>query len=123
MLSKIKGDIAVAHAILLLAQRGAEILLPIGDKRPYDLVAETDGDMQKIQVKYAGEGGDGKHIASLRITGGNKSFYSSKKYRDGDFDYLFVHSSDDRSFLIPWSVVASKSSICVDSPFYSQYLL
>jgi hypothetical protein len=40
MNSKQKGDIALAKAIAYYIEAGYEVLLPIGDKRPYDLVIE-----------------------------------------------------------------------------------
>ena len=43
MNTKQKGDLAAAHAIGYFMTNGYEVCLPIGDKRPYDLIAEQGG--------------------------------------------------------------------------------
>ena len=121
MLTKSKGDLAVAHCIWRLTRLGYEILLPIGDKQKYDLIVERSGDVRKVQVKFAGRYARGSCIAKLRYTGGNKSNYSSKRYNDGDFDYLFVFTEDEQSFFIPWQVVRGKAGIALGSPRYASY--
>ena len=81
MLTKQKGDIALGKAISYFISQGYEVCLPIGDKRDYDLVVEKGGKLMKVQVKYAGlYRSEEKCIVALRVMGGNRSFYSAKKY-------------------------------------------
>ena len=40
MLTKANGDLAVAYAIHYYTVNDYEVCLPIGDKRPYDLIIE-----------------------------------------------------------------------------------
>jgi len=51
--TKLKGDIAEQAAILKALQYGWNVLTPIGDRLPYDLVFEIDGRFIKVQVKSA----------------------------------------------------------------------
>ncbi len=54
MKPKEKGDLAAAQAIHYFMTNGYEVCLPIGDKRPYDIVAEQSGILYRVQIKYAG---------------------------------------------------------------------
>ena len=85
MNSKQKGSLAVAQCIAKLYSLGYEVLLPIGDRKPYDLVFDDGKKLSKVQVKYAGFTSRGKCVAGLRITGGNQSYNYAKKY-DGPVD-------------------------------------
>ena len=80
MKPKEKGDIAAANAIAYFMSNGYEVCLPIGDKKPYDLVVELDGMLHRVQVKYAGfYTKEKRYKAALRTMGGNRSYYTAKK--------------------------------------------
>lgn len=122
MLSKDKGDLAVANAIQYFMSNGYEVCLPIGDKRPYDLVVEIAGTLHRVQVKFAGYYASARqHKAALRITGGNRSSNTAKKYTDTDFDTLFIYTASGRKFVIPWSKVKSRNEINIEHSKYSTY--
>jgi hypothetical protein len=105
MKSKEKGDLVVAKGISYYVENGYEVLLPIGDKRPYDFVIEKDGNLSKIQCKYAGQKSPyGVYVASLRVMGGNQSYHTAKSYKKGDFDKLFVLTGERIMYEIPCSV-------------------
>lgn len=105
MNSKQKGDLAVAKAIAYYMESGNEVLLPIGDKRPYDLVIEIKNKLKKVQCKYtSSKTRHGRYQAPLRVMGGNQSFYKAKSYKKGDFDMLFVLTSDGDLYEIPSSI-------------------
>lgn len=122
MNSKIKGDLAVANAIAYFMTNGYEVCLPIGDKRPYDLVIEFEGVLQRVQVKYAGfYVKDQKYKAALRTMGGNQSYYTAKKYLDNDFDLLFVLTGNNRKFLIPWPEITNRNSLNIEAGKFVKY--
>ena len=123
MNSKQKGSLAVTAWIAKLYSLGYEVLLPIGDRKPYDLVFDNGQRLNKAQVKYAGKGFNGKYGASLRITGGNQSFNYAKKYGDNDFDYLCVYTADKRFYLIKWKEIKVRNKISLDDKKYQKYLL
>ena len=93
MNTKDKGSLAVAQCIAKLCLLGYEVLLPLGDRKCYDLVFDDGKRLNRVQVKYAGKGSRGKYLAYLRITGGNQSFNYAKKYKDDDFDYLYIFTA------------------------------
>ncbi|MDN5835441.1 MAG: group I intron-associated PD-(D/E)XK endonuclease [bacterium] len=122
MKPKEKGDIAAANAISYFMMNGYEVCLPIGDKRPYDLIVETGGKLSRVQVKYAGWYiGDKKHKAALRTMGGNKSSYTVKKYKDDDFDLLFVYLENGRKFILPWRDLNIRNSLAIEASKYASY--
>ena len=122
MKPKEKGDVAAANAIAYFMTNGYEVCLPIGDKRPYDLVVELDGVLYRVQVKYAGlYNGENKYKAALRTMGGNQSYYTAKKYADDAFDLLFIFVANGRKFLIPWSEMDNRNSIAIEAREFSKY--
>ncbi|HVW23473.1 MAG TPA: group I intron-associated PD-(D/E)XK endonuclease [Candidatus Saccharimonadales bacterium] len=123
MLSKQKGDLALGQAIAYFIGKGYEVCLPIGDKRDYDLVVEKRGKLARVQVKYGGLYRNEKScIVALRVMGGNQSFFSAKKYPDDAFEYLFVHTAKNESYLLPWNTdVIGKSTLCIESKKYIKY--
>ena len=122
MKPKDKGDLAVANAITYFMSNGYEVCLPIGDKKPYDLVVEQDGNLFRVQVKYAGYyTGAGRHKAALRTMGGNQSFYTAKKYKKSDFDLLFIFVANGRKFLLPWNQIDNTNSLSIEASKFSGY--
>jgi hypothetical protein len=122
MLTKQKGDIALGKAIAYFLSNAYEVCLPIGDKRDYDLVIEKGNTLARVQVKYAGiYAADSKCRASLRVMGGNQSFNTVKQYSEDAFEYLFVYTARDESFLIPWIDLEIRSVINIESPLYLSY--
>ena len=122
MKPKEKGDLAAAHAISYFMSNGYEVCLPIGDKRPYDLVVELTGKLYRVQIKYAGYyRGDKKYKAALRTMGGNQSYYTAKKYQEDDFDLLFVYVENGRKFLIPWQKLKIRNSLSIEASKYARY--
>jgi hypothetical protein len=125
MNTKTKGDIAVAHAIACLTDLGYEILIPIGDKMPYDLVVDGLNGLQKVQVKYAGWNPEKKWAcAHLETRGGNQSFSTTKKYADGDFDFLFVWTERGSAYFIPWSGLTSNTKLFLgENSKYNKFII
>lgn len=122
MKPKEKGDLAVANAINYFMSNGYEVCLPIGDKRPYDLVVEQDGKLYRVQIKYAGYyKGDKKYKAALRTMGGNQSYYTARKYDDNAFDLLFVYVENGRKFIFPWSELTVRNTLSIETSKYARY--
>jgi hypothetical protein len=114
MNSKQKGDRALAKAIAYFMEQDCEVLLPIGDKRPYDLVTEmSDGSLKKVQCKFTShKNKNGFYAVPLRVMGGNRSSGSnSKKYTKEDFDILFALTADGEAYAIPFIEVNATSEL------------
>lgn len=115
MNTKQKGDLAVAKAIAFYIEAGHEVLLPVGDRLHYDLAVDVAGSLQRVQVKYAGNG-----IAYLRTDGGNRSRKTNAFYSDESFDRLFVYEPGVGCYDIPWSEITARSALTTSA--WKQYL-
>jgi len=84
--TKEKGDIAVTKVIADLTEKGYDILLPISENLPFDLIAYKDFISYRIQCKYASEG-----IAKSKTSWADKNGNHTKKYSSTDFDYYGLY--------------------------------
>ncbi len=122
MLSKTKGNIAEAKAVLYFTEYEYRVYIPLGATKDVDLIVEKNNKLYRVQVKYAGlYNGDKTCTAALRVMGGNQSFYTAKKYSDDAFDLLFVYSAKNECYLIPWKKVIARTAIKVEALLYQIY--
>ncbi len=121
--TKQKGSYAVAQCIAKLYSLGHEVLLPLGDRQPYDLVFDNGERLCKVQAKYAGLYKNGQCKVGLRITGGNQSYNYAKKYQDNDFDYLYVCTPSCKHYLIKWTEIKNRNEITINDRKYLKYLI
>ncbi|WP_413199795.1 group I intron-associated PD-(D/E)XK endonuclease [Nostoc piscinale] len=49
--TKLKGDIAEQAVVIHALKRGWEVLRPVGDRLPYDLVFDVGGNLSKSKVQ------------------------------------------------------------------------
>lgn len=117
MNTKAKGDRAVAHAICHFIEEGHEVLLPLGDRKKYDLVVDVEGKLFRIQCKFTGSRNHKAKetetfMVPLVVCGGNRSSGNYKtRYEEGDFDLLFVLTSGGDRYLVPAEAVLGKASV------------
>jgi hypothetical protein len=107
--TKTKGDIAEMEVQLKALKMGWEVLLPIGDKLPYDLVIVINGFFIKIQVKSAWfSKKDDVYLVDVRRTKTNRRIMKREKYTSNDFDFAIIFVSDLNVFyVIPVNVFNS----------------
>lgn len=86
MHSKMKGNIAQSSVVLVLQKNGFNVFSELGDLSRIDLIAEKNGILKKIQIKYCGTGN------------GTVGF---KTYKNGPDGYSYSYSSSD----IDWFAV------------------
>ena len=96
--------------------------LPIGDKRDYDFIIEKGGELEKVQVKYAGLYAKSKVCkVGLRITGGNQSYTYAKAYKRDAFDILFVYTAKGERYVIPWNKLTARNELSIETKKYRIY--
>ncbi len=119
MTSKEKGDQAVGQAIAHYTTQLEEVLLPLGDRKPYDFAIDRNGKLLKVQSKYtSNQTKYGIFQAQLRVSGGNQSFNTVKRYSEGDFDLLFAYTSSGDKYEIPYEVIKNNcNSICLGDKY------
>lgn len=118
--SKAKGDIGEQIIILRALKRGWAVLVPIGDRLPYDLVIDTGKSLLKVQVR-SGFPRNGKwEIPVRKIYVGMKGPVAST-YQSGDFDILIgCDLESEICYVIPnseWSKRTTSITVRPSSPF------
>ncbi|HUD44010.1 MAG TPA: group I intron-associated PD-(D/E)XK endonuclease [Patescibacteria group bacterium] len=122
MNSKRKGSLAIGEAIGYFISKGQTVLLPVADCDKYDLVIDENNCLKKIQCKYSSaQETSGAYIVDLRTFGGyrEKTYYI--KYKENDFDYLFVYCSNGESYFIPAEKVINKVHISLGKKSWNEY--
>ena len=118
-----QGDLGEASAIEWLTSIGATVSIPFGHSPDYDLVAELDGRLLKIQVKTSvfqvtTPGGYGRYDVGVVTNGGNQSWSGVAKLFDpSTVDCLFVLTGDGHRWLIPADAVEGSHG-CIPLDLY-----
>jgi PD-(D/E)XK nuclease superfamily protein len=106
-----KGAIAEAAIIKVALGRGWDVYRPAFEGGRYDLIFDMDGELGRIQCKWAPLHNEVIVIRSYS-TRRARTGLVRRTYVDGDFDYLAAYSPDlDRCYLLPWSVIAGGSQL------------
>jgi hypothetical protein len=101
MNTKLRGDIAEQAAVLEALKRGWNVLRPVGDNLPYDLVFEKNGQFVKIQVKCAWWDASKKnYVIDNRRTKANRRRMIRSLYQASDFDFALAYIPDKHIFYI-----------------------
>lgn len=117
-----QGDLGEQSAVEWLWSRGYPIAIPIGHSPDYDLVAEIDGRLVRIQVKTSTAFIHGRFYVSVCTRGGNQSWSGLvKRFGAERCDWLFVLVADGRRWFIPASEVEGGTKIALGGPKYAQY--
>lgn len=95
--NKLKGDIGEQHVVLKLLEAGLNVLRPVGDRLPYDLVVEKNGVFKRVQCKYRAL--HGKNHISVSLS--NRFGSSSVVYSEENIDTIAIYcpDTDDVCFL------------------------
>ena len=88
MHSKQKGNIAFSSVVLALQKEGFNVFSEIGDYSRVDLIAEKNGVIRTIQVKYDGSD-ENFVILHLQKSGPNGYRYT---YSETDVDWFAIYS-------------------------------
>lgn len=122
MNTKRKGSLAVGEAIAYFIGQGITVLLPVSDCDKYDIAVDNNGTIQRVQCKYSNDQEpSGSYIVDLRTFGGYREKTYSTKYKDGDFDLLFIYCSNKDKYVIPASKIVGKAHIAVGIKKWNEF--
>ena len=112
MNTKDKGNVGELVILSEFVKRGVPVSIPYGDNTRYDLIAEFNGKLNKIQVKYCSqvtkEGSILCKSASVNRDTGKRSTYES------EVDYLaFYIKPWDMACLVPMSEIKKKTTFTI----------
>jgi hypothetical protein len=117
-----QGDFGELSAMYWLASRGARIAIPVGNNSHWDLVAEVDDRVLRVQVKTGRHRRRGRWEVTVSTRGGNQSWNGVAKLLDRSrFDYLFVLVADGRRWFIPAESVDGCSCLRLGGPKYDEF--
>lgn len=106
MNTKLKGDIAEQAAMLAALKRGWEVLTPLGDRLPYDMVFDVEGTLVKIQVKCAWfDKSSRNYVVDSRQTKTNRRQMVRSVYQISDFNFALIYiPGRDLFYVLPVDV-------------------
>ena len=104
-----------------LWERG-HVAVPLGHSPNWDLIAEIDGRLLRVQVKTSRQFRLGRWEVTLCTRGGNRSWNGVVKRLDPvAYDYLLVHVADGRRWFIPSTAVGGGVGIRLGGPKYAEF--
>jgi hypothetical protein len=117
-----QGDIGELSAMYWLASIGASVCIPVGHSPDYDLVAEIDGRLLRVQVKTCTRWWRYRWSVAVCTRGGNQSWGGLVKRLDASrCDYLFVLTGEGRRWFIPAHAFGGGTAIALGGPKYAEY--
>ena len=118
-----QGDIGEASAIQWLAHNGALIFTPLLRSPNYDLIAEMDGRLVRIEVKTSNSlTRVGNWSVAVCTRGGNQSWNRTVKwFSSSRCDWLFVLAGDGWWWFILASEISARTGLLLGGPKYANY--
>lgn len=109
--SKSKGSLSEAKALFEFQKYGIPVCVPWGDNERYDLIAEFNGKLNRIQVKTANEEHNGSIACYCRSSTNHTTNKNYSTY-DGQVDYfVFYNQINDLIALVPFEETEGKKQI------------
>jgi hypothetical protein len=118
-----QGDVGEWSAIEWFGSRGVPVAIPLGHSPDYDLIADMDGVLLRVQVKTSTcLTPKGRYAVTLATRGGNRSWTGLvKHFRPDRCDRLFVLVADGRRWFIPADRVEGAAGVCLGGPKYAEF--
>ncbi len=99
-----KGDGAVAQAIASFTRAGCDVMIPLTESAPYDLVVDDGSGLYRVQVRYSTSG-----LVDLRRVHSNANGYVVKKIKTQVYDWLYVLTGSDHEYLLKECLIGRRS--------------
>lgn len=114
MITKEKGNIGEAVILSEFVKRGIQCSLPFGDAARYDLIAEFNGKLNKIQIKYCAQITEYNSIVCPCASSTNHTTNKHYTTYENDVDYIACYIQPlDKSILIPIREIGKQKSITI----------
>ncbi len=105
-----------------LTRVGACVWRPVFEHPDYDLIADFDGKLVRVQVKTSTCWRNGRYELTLATRGGNQSWSGLVKVLDASrCDAVFAHVGDGRRWYIPVSALGGSSGLRLGGPKYAAF--
>lgn len=114
MNGKVKGIITENEVMTALSRCGISVSMPRGDNDPYDLIADVNGTLYKIQVKSPRFRYDGSFVLNCaKINRFKNGKYVAKRYEENEVDY-FATCAEGQCYMIPADEVGREFTVRLD---------
>lgn len=112
MNSKEKGNIGEAIILSEFVKRGIPVAIPFGDNNRYDLIADFNNKLNRIQVKYCNQKISNNSIICPCASSTNHTTNKSLSTYKNDVDFFAFYLVEwNCSLLVPISKIGDKKSI------------
>ena len=99
---KQKGDLAELKVAADLIERGCSLSFPYGEDSDYDLIADKNGVLHRVQVKYTESDGKVVGVRCLSHSLTNGKIRRTKHYTANVIDWIAVYDrTSDRCYYVP----------------------
>lgn len=99
---KKKGDLAELKIAADLIDRGCHISIPFGENCDYDLIADYEGRLHRVQVKYSRSDGQIVLVRCRSHSLTNGRIRTTKHYTASMVDWIAVYdSTTERCYYLP----------------------
>lgn len=113
MNSKDKGNIGEAIALAEFTKREIQVSIPFGDNARYDLIAEFNGKLNKIQVKYCNQKILNGAISCPCASSTNHTTNKHYSTYENDIDYFVFYLVEwNNIIIVPIEEVGDRKTIC-----------
>lgn len=112
MTTKEKGNIGESKIIYEFVKRGIQVSIPFGDNSRYDLIAEFNNKLNKIQIKYSSAVVQNGSINLKCRSSYNHTTNKHARTYQNDVDYIaFYIDKWDLALLVPIKEVGNRKTI------------
>ena len=117
-----QGDLGELSAMEWLGSKGYRDWLPVGHSPDYDLIAEDDDALLRVQVKTSTQNAKRRWRVAVCTRGGNRSWSGLvKRFSAARCDHLFVLVADGRRWFIPAAAVEAGTALHLGGPKYAEF--
>jgi PD-(D/E)XK endonuclease len=109
---KTKGDLAEMRVAADLIERGCRLSIPFGEDCDYDLIADYEGRLHRVQVKYTQSDGSTICVRCRSHSLTNGKVRRIKRYTAETIDWIAVYDrSSDRCYFVRATELGTGRSI------------
>jgi len=117
-----QGNQGEMHAVAWLMGRGWLGGMPIGNNPDYDVIADIDGGLLKVQVKTTRYFAHDRWSVALCTGGGNQSWNRIvKRFSPDRYDFLYAHTACGRRWFVPSERIDGGNAILLGGPKYAAF--
>lgn len=113
-----QGSFGLTSAIYNLTKLGYIVSIPIIDNQSYDLIADKDGTLNKVEVKTTGsKAPSGNYTVQIKSVRSNKTVNTIKNFDKSLVDILYILTAENTNYIIPTQELEATCSITLGAKY------